>query len=203
MKFALVFLCILSSCGYRYSLDEPVDGSLSKEVSITVPYISGDSEALLNNELVYQLASSGNFRVVQTGGDLLLKVEILSDSHDRIGFRYDRDNTGAHLERNLLGVEDRRSVVVAVSLLDGVSGSLLFGPENVKAYADYDYTDPGSPRDLLFAKKEPIMPFSLGQLDSGEGAYDAAAKPVFRKLSHKIVGGLVQKLPELRDEYGF
>ncbi len=199
MRYYTVFLLLLCSCGYRYKEGDPLEESGS--ISVVIPYISGDSEALFNNELVYSLSTSGEFHVVQSGGSLLLKVEILSDIHDRIGFRYDRDNPSAHLEKNLLGVEDRRSLIVAVSLLDGVSGRVLFGPEKVKSYVDYDYTDPGSPRDLLFSNKEPIMPFSLGQLDSGEGAYDAAAKPIFRKISRKIVEGLLHKLPDIQKEY--
>ncbi len=199
MRYCIIFLLLLCSCGYRYKEGDPLEGSGA--ISLMVPYISGDSEALFNNELAYSLSTSGQFHVVQSGGALLLKVEIVSDTHDRIGFRYDRDNPGAHLEKNLLGVEARRTLVVAISLLDGVSGRILFGPEKVKSYVDYDYTDPGSPRDLLFSKKEPIMPFSLGQLDSAEGAYDAAAKPIFRKISHKIVEGLLHKLPDIQKEY--
>jgi hypothetical protein len=38
------------------------------------------------------------------------------------------------------------------------------------------------------------MQFSLGQLDSYEGAYDSTSREVFRKLAEKITEGLVQKL---------
>jgi hypothetical protein len=191
MRLVLVLL-LLSSCGYRYSSTE---GESARTIS--VPYISGDPDAILNNELVYQLSASGEFSCVQSGGDLVLQVVLLSDTQERIGFRYDRDNPSGSLEKNLLGVEDCRSVVAMVSVLERGSGKPIIGPSEVRASVDYDYTDPGSPRDLLFAKSQPIMPFSLGQLDSREGAHDDAARPLFWQLSQKIVIGLLSKLPDI------
>lgn len=191
----LLFLLLCSSCGYHYNSYEGDKNPLS----ISVPYVQGDSDSLFNSELIYQLSCSQEFSYVQSGGDLILKVKFLSDVHDRIGFRYDRDNPKGTLEKNLLGVEDRRIVVAEVSLLDAVSGRVLLEPTQVTAFADYDYTDPGSPRDLLFAKEQPIIKFSLGQLDSAEGAHDDASRPLFRKLSQKIVMGLLNKLPEIRE----
>lgn len=187
----LLLVLLLTSCGYRYASQEQSGRTIS------IPYISGDSDALLNNELVYQLSSSGEFSCLQSGGDFTLQVVLVSDTQERIGFRYDRDNPSGSLEKNLLGVEDCRSVIATVSLLEQSSGKVIMGPLEVRASVDYDYTDPGSPRDLLFAKSQPIMPFSLGQLDSREGAHDDAAKPLFRQLSQKIVMGLLSKIPEI------
>ncbi len=195
-SIGLLFFLLCSSCGYHYTSYEGDKNPLS----ISVPYVQGDSDALFNSELIYQLSCSQEFSYVQSGGDLILKVKFLSDVHDRIGFRYDRDNPKGTLEKNLLGVEDRRIVIAEVSLLDAVSGRVLLEPTQVTAFADYDYTDPGSPRDLLFAKKQPIIKFSLGQLDSSEGAHDDASRPLFRKLSQKIVMGLLNKLPEIRED---
>ncbi|MBS0627845.1 MAG: hypothetical protein JSS09_06500 [Verrucomicrobia bacterium] len=189
----LIALLFCSSCGYHYSSGDEFESSRT----ISIPYISGDPEGLLNNELAYQLSVSGEFSCVQSGGDLVLQVVLISDTHERIGFRYDRDNPSGALEKNLLGVEDCRSVIAEVSLIESSSGKIILGPSEVRASVDYDYTDPGSPRDLLFAKTQPIMPFSLGQLDSQEGAYDDAARPLFKQLSQKIVMGVVSKLPEL------
>lgn len=189
----LIALLLFSSCGYRYSPKE----SSESDLTISVPYISGDPDALLNNELIYQLSASGEFSPVQSDGDLILQVVLVSDTHERIGFRYDRDNPSGSLEKNLLGVEGCRIVIAEVSLIERGSGKVILGPSEVRASVDYDYTDPGSPRDLLFAKTQPIMPFSLGQLDSQEGAHDDAARPLFRQLSQKIVVGLVSKLPDI------
>jgi len=180
----------LSSCGYHYSAQE---GDSSRSYCLTVPYIPGDSDAALNNELVYQLSASGHFRCVRSGGDYILRSKIISDTKSRIGFRYDRDNSTGAIEKNLLGVEDRRAVTAEVSLLDTRTGNIVAGPFEVSSNVDYDYIDPGSPKDLLF-KNRPIIQFSVGQLDSYEGAYDDTARLIFRKLAEKITAGLVNHL---------
>lgn len=193
MRFFLVCCSFLlcSGCGYRYA---GMDGD---PITISVPYIPGDVDGQLTNELVYQLGTSGYFVCTQTGGEYSLQVEILSDAEERIGFRYDRDNPSGKREKNLLGVEDRRTITAQVTLVQRVSDKEVVGPCEVTASVEYDYTDPGSPQDLLFAKKEPIMPFSLGQLDSQEGAHDDAARPLFRKLALQIVAGLAAQVGKL------
>lgn len=189
----MVVLAFSASCGYRYSEGEEGESKLT----VSIPYIAGDPDGLLNNELVYQLSATGRFSPVQKGGDYTLRVVLLSDTHERIGFRYDRDNPSGKLEKNLLGVEDSRSIQAEVTLIENGSGRIVVGPSEVSAAVDYDYTDPGSPRDLLFAKIKPIMPFSLGQLDSQEGAHDDAGRPLFRKLSQKISMGMMNKLSQI------
>lgn len=194
----LVGISILSSCGYRYTSEDSVISAGS--IRITVPYIPGDSDAVFNNELVYQLGASGHFLCVPAAGDYILQASIISDTQSRIGFRYDRDNVQGSLEKNLLGVEDRRAVKAEITLIEVGSGKILIGPVEVSSDVDYDYTVPGSPTDLLFNSSSghsvSIMEFSLGQLDSYEGAYDSSSREVFRKLAEKITEGLVQKLLE-------
>lgn len=194
MRRLLLLLLSLSACGYHYSCEE--EGFFEKGPTVTIGYIKGDPDAVLNNALVHELSCASQFRCVQSGGRLLLQVTVLSDEHERIGFRYDRDNARGSLEKNLLGVEERRSVKAEVSLVESSSGKVVLGPYVVASAADYDYTDPGSPRDLLFAHKLPVIQFSLGQLDSYEGAYDDAARPAFQRLAQKIVTGLNRKYSE-------
>ena len=190
----LACLFFLSSCGYRYKTDT----DLGKVYSVSVPYIKGDVDAVLNSALVYQLSSSGAFRCVQTGGDYTLQVTFLSDTQRRIDFRYDRDNVSGSLERNLLGVEDRRSVVVLVSLIDAATKEVFVGPFEAASDVEYDYIDPGSPRDLIYtgslSQTQSIIQFSLGQLDSSEGAYDDSAKLLFKKLGQRISDALIEGL---------
>ena len=195
MKFYFLALLFLSSCGYHYISCE---GSHSGGgPSISIPYIHGDPDAILNNELAHALASSGEFKVEQSGGDLYLQVVLVSDTNDRVGFRYDRDNQEGHLERNLLGVENRRTIVAEVTLTKAETGKKVISQQTVTASVVYDYTDPGSPRDLLFSEIDPVIQFSLGQLDSQEGALDDSSKPIFRQLSQKISMGLIGYLPEI------
>lgn len=193
----LLFLALMaygvSACGYRYVGQAEVDG-VSYVPTISVPYTKGDPEGVITHAVMYALSSSGRFRAVSSGGDLLLQLEVVSDSHSRIGFRYDRDNPSGDREKNLLGVEERRSMEVRIAVEDTRSGKLVLEPKLLSAWADYDYTDPGSPRDLLFSKQDPIMQFSLGQLDSYEGGYDNVMRPLSVKIADKIVQTLFAQL---------
>jgi hypothetical protein len=143
LPFLLLFM--LSACGYR-SLNSGFDDT----PSISVPYIQGDPDATLNNELVSQLSQSGQFHCVQSGGDLLLQVVLVGDTNERIGYRYDRDNTTNKLEKNLLGVENRRCVTAEVTVFNAHTEEVLLGPCLIKTSNDYDYVDSGSPRELTF-----------------------------------------------------
>jgi hypothetical protein len=197
MKGWTIFcLLCLSSCGYHYA---PESGSPG-DISVSIPYIKGDPDGILNNALVYELSSTGHFVCVQSGGVYRVEVEISSDDLDRVGFRYDRDNVKGTLEKNLLGVEDRRSVTAQVIVKKEGEIKPFVGPFTVSAFADYDYTDPGSPQDLLFSTssgaERSIMQFSLGQLDSYEGAFDDASRLVFKRLSEKIAAALLDNLFE-------
>lgn len=182
--FGLLGLC---SCGYHSVSGE---GESFSPVTVSIPYIPGDPDAVLNNELVYQLSAGGRFICKQTGGDYVLQVRLLSDTKSRIGFRYDSDNMTGALEKNLLGVEDRRSVSAEVSVIESRSNKVVVSPFEVRGEVDYDYIDPGSPKDLIYkgasGSSQSVIQFSLGQLDSYEGAYDGTSAPVFRKLAERI-----------------
>jgi hypothetical protein len=68
----------------------------------------------------------------------------------------------------------------------------------IKAFADYDYVDSNSIRDLTFRsghhQHEKTLDFSLGQLDSLDGAHQDASAPIFRLAAQKIVDGLLNRV---------
>lgn len=163
-------------------------------VSLTVPYILGDENGFLQAQLMEQLEATGRFHCVQNGGTYLLQVNWIEDDQDRIGFRYDRDNPSGKREKNLLGVESRHRAKLEVSLLDANTQACVLGPFVVCSHVDFDYTDPGSPRDLLFADRMPVIQFSLGQLDSSEGAFDDSLSLLTQKLSKEIALVLQESL---------
>ena len=190
-----VVMLVLAGCSYSYQ----EEGSFfhRQGPSISIDKIESDVNTTMQRSLAKELASNAYYRYTPSGGRYTLKVKRLEEDHERIGFRYDRDNAKGTLEKNLLGVEDRHFIVVEVSLLDSYSQKVISGPHKVSASVDYDYTDPGSPRDLIFAKREPVMQFSLGQLDSYEGAYDSSTPILYRNLAKKIVAGLNRIQPDI------
>jgi hypothetical protein len=186
-------LFLLSGCGYRFEGSE----ADAQAITITVPYIKGDLEGVLNNEIVRALSTSGQFECVQNGGALTLEAAILSEGDDRVGYRYDRDPTNGQLRTNIVGTENRLNVTAEVKLIDAYTGELLMGPQQVKAFAVYDYYDNNSIKDLTFigphGQPQKVLDFSLGQLDSVEGAHDDSFTPIFRMLAQKIVDGVIVK----------
>lgn len=197
LKSSFLLLCpvlwILSSCGYQFT-SSTFEG---EQVTLSIPYIQGDPKAQLNNELVKAFASSGRFHCMQSGGDFFLQVELLSDSNDRIGYRYDRDTSSGKRLQNILAVENRRNLIAKVTLYDSHSGDVIFGPWPVKASADYDYADPGSPRDLDTITPYgpfPSIRYSYGQLNTVEGAHDDSSVNLYGKLSQTIVQSIVNQL---------
>ncbi|MES2344352.1 MAG: hypothetical protein V4494_00225 [Chlamydiota bacterium] len=187
----LFFLLLLAGCGYSFQEKEnPLAGR-----TITVPYIEGDFEGKFTDELIRGLAASGAFRPLQKDGDLLLKVKVISIVNTKIGYRHHRDDTTGRIRKRLMPTEDRRIIKAEIMLIDQISGAVLIGPEMVIASAEYDYVDPDSIRELGFIDAEGrprvVLDFSLGQLDSIEGAQDDVNTPLFRLLSQKIIDGIL------------
>ena len=184
-------ILVFSSCGYHFEGAETQTGT----VTISVPYIKGDPDGHLGRELLRALSSSGQFDCIQTDGTLTLEAAIIAEGDDRIGYRFDRDPTTGALRDNIIGTENRFTLSAEVKLIDAHSNEILIGPQVVKAYADYDYVDSNSIRDLTFftpsGVPEKVLDFSLGQLDSIEGAHDDSFTVVYRHLAQKIVDGLI------------
>jgi hypothetical protein len=184
-------LVLLIGCGYHFEGGE----SASSMTSISIPYIKGDGEGLMNSELAKALSASGKFDYVQNGGELILEAAIVADGDDRIGYRYDRKPTSGKRRKNIVGTENRRGMSVQITLIDAYTHEVLLGPQIVRGTADYDYVDSNSIRDLTFTTTrgvpQKVLDFSLGQLDSVEGAHDDTNAVVYRIIAQKIVDGLI------------
>lgn len=193
IRLAISSLLLLCGCGYSFEGSEPEGGV----VTISIPYIKGDGEGQLNSELAKALSSSGMFDYVQNGGELILEASIIADGDDRIGYRFDRNPTSGELRDNIVGTENRRAMSAEVKLIDSYTHEVVLGPQVIRVTADYDYVDSNSIRDLVFftTKDSPqkVLDFSLGQLDSVDGAHDDTSFVVYKLLAQKIVDGLIVK----------
>ena len=191
MKHFFLFL-LFSSCGYHSVGDSPGKGGAV--VTVSMPYIKGDTEGKLASALSSALHSSGVFQYSYSGGSLVLEVAIVADAEDRIGFRYDRDPTTGVLRDNIVGTENRRSIGVEIQLVDPSTEKVLLGPEVIRATTDYDYVDGNSILDLVFFKEgapQTVLDFSLAQLDSVEGAHDDSNEAIYKLVAEKIVHRLI------------
>jgi hypothetical protein len=186
----LLFL-LATSCGYHYRDKE-------EKLALTVPFVKGDIDGKLTDAVIQALSSSGSFTYQGEGGGLLLNIILLSDTDERVGYRYDRNPTTGKRRKNIIGTENRETVNVEVTLTHAATQEVLFGPRLISASAEYDYVDSNSIKDLTFiqpdGKATTVIEFSLGQLDSIEGAHDDARTPIFRKLAQKLVDELREQL---------
>ncbi len=174
----------LTACGYHVKQ--------SKEpATVSIPFVKGDHEGQLVAELARQLSSSGHYTYVKEGGEHLLQIVIVDDHANRIGFRYDQGEFSGKIKKNLMADENRRQIEADVTLFRADTDQPVFGPVRVSASSDFDYVYVNSLDTLSFinatGQREKVMTFSLGQLDSVEGAQDDALFAIYRALSAKIV----------------
>lgn len=194
--WAIYTLCsyLLCGCGYHF---EGKDAT-KDPMTISVPYIPGDATGNLNTLLVQTLNASGLFECQQSGSQWILEVSLIADNDERIGYRYDRDPTTGKRRKNIIGTENRHTVTAEVKVIDTYTGEILLGPETIKGFTEYDYVDSNSIRDLTFiptgGNPNTVLDFSLGQLDSVEGAHEDSFLPAYQDLTRKILDGLVMSL---------
>ncbi len=188
---ALCLILLMASCGYRFVGD-------GEQKTVAIPYVIGDVEGQLTNALIRQFSSTTQFAYHPSCGQLILKVNLLEDTNEKIGFRYQRQEHTGKIKKHLFPTENRRTLKAEVCLIASSTDDVVFGPVEISANADYDYIDEGSLYDLTFVspsgKLTPILAFSEGQLDSVEGAQDDVLTPLYRKLAQNILSAVFHEL---------
>lgn len=178
-------LIALSSCGYQTS---------SQNETLSVPYFKGDTDGKLTDTVIQALSTSGSFAYADRGGHLLLEGKVVSDKSENIGYQFDRDPISGERIHRLVPNEGRREITVEITLRDTRTQKILYGPAKVSAYGDYDFVDSDSLRDTSFINvrgtRESSLFFSMGQLDSVDGAKVTALDPTYRQLALKIIEGI-------------
>ena len=184
---ATLLLLSLTGCGYHAVASDDI-------ATISIPYVEGDNQGQFTAEIIRQMTNYDAYDFVRNEGDLILQVTLVGDQNDIVGFQYDRTIKKGKVERNLMPMENRKILTAEVTLTDSCSGEILLGPLKIAATADYDYIDVNSLKSVSFidshGKREKVVNFSLGQLDSIEGAQDAVLTPVYRQLAQKIAAAV-------------
>ena len=194
-SLSILGLLSLSSCGYHMTQPD-------EKTTLSIPYIQGDREGQLTAELTRQLTASGLYEIVSSQGELVLHVSLVGDQSQVIGFRYDRSEESGKLEKNLMATENRRLLSATVTVSHPGKSEPLVGPITISGSGEYDYIDVSTLRELAFAtssgKLQKVIDFSLGQLDSVEGAQDAVLSPAYAQLASKIISTLQRELQNSR-----
>ena len=174
------FLCIslllfLSACGYHLG----PGSELSKYSTVSVPYVGGDSEGTFTSILIDELSSSGPLSYVSSeDGDLRLEVKITGSKEENIGFELPKQVSGG--KERLVPSEKRLKMLVVARLIDNQTGDLVMEPVYLVEGVDFDFLPIGG-------AAENVLEFSLGQLDSEEGARAFVSKDIYRKLAKSVV----------------
>lgn len=192
MRAALSLFLFLTACGYRLVQEE--------DSSITIPYIKGDVDGKLTSALAYSISSNTPYQYQVSDGRYQLLGEILSTDYEKVGFRYDRDETTGNRINRLTQVEERKELALRVELIDTLTGETLLGPEVIISSSDYDYVDSDSIRDLSLssATGRPIsvLQFSMGQLGAFEDARSEALTTIYDKLARKVSSAILIQTPD-------
>jgi len=193
MKKYLLLLSLpffLTGCGYHW---EESDQLATHYQTLAIPYVQGDEEGFLTDALVKAVGLSNQFSYAK-GGELIFEGKIISNQTSNVGWQYDRDPVSGTRINRLVPNEGRREVTVRFSLVAARTGKVVYGPIDVSAHVDYDFVDSDSLLDTSFltptGRRQSVLFFSLGQLDSMQGAQSSAREPLYQKLATKIVRGI-------------
>ena len=86
--------------------------------------------------------------------------------------------------------EEQHQMRLLVTLVDQDSGEIVRGPSEVKASVYYDFVDPDANNAVAVRRHLSSLNFSLGQLDSVEGARANSNIPLHTLLARKIASAL-------------
>ncbi len=190
-KSWILFYLLLSlpACGYRAISSIQVS-------NLPISQIESNLGGRFTSELIYQLNQLSLYDPTASGA--LLRITIADPGDEVVGFRYDRQAVSGDLEKNLMATESRKKLIATLILLDAATHQIWSDPITVSIEVEYDYIDVSSLKELSYtppgSATEPVIHFSLGQLDSVEGAHDAALLLAYRTLAQKVVLSIQKRL---------
>lgn len=173
--FIISICCLNSSCEYHFF------NKTNLPYTIFIPYIEGDINGNLTNILIQRIAELGYFIPVSGISDFIIEARIKSNVIDTIGFQFAPKNG----DRTIIPNENRHTIELEFSILSGKTQQKLFGSYFIKESIDYDFLDQ-YPCKHSIPNKESTVNFSLGQLDSREGALASSAATLFHKITDKM-----------------
>ncbi len=189
-----IFVILVCGCGYRAQ-----GSSDSSNVAlVSIPLISEDDDGILRNALAKAISETGKYRYSSGNAPYELVIKIENSFTDTIGYEWDVNAvTGMDVNR-LYADEARKTVVALVTLIDCKTNEQVLEPFKVSAQVNYDYVNSVAKKDVEFrdflGKETSTLQYSMGQLDSSEGAGNEAFRPLFLELAVKI-GEVLNRAP--------
>lgn len=189
----MVILCFLiTSCGYQKA-----GGDLETPLVLSIPLIWDDADGKLREHLAKRISSASRFSYTSSSNSryqLIVKIE--KDAADTIGYVWDQASlTGTRINR-LYPSEGQRSITAKVHIQDTHSKKKVSEPFTVTVRSEYDFVNPTALQNIQFTDtsghKQSTLQFSLGQLDSEEGAKIETFIPLFDNLALEITRSLIR-----------
>ena len=194
-QFGLFFCTALALCSCRYQ-DAALNINGSTTITTSIPVIKKDPNGLLRNYLAREMAQTGSLYYKDSGAKYALKVKIDKDDDSHVSFMWDRDPVTDENLHVYYPSEGMREVVAKVELVDASTGEAVIEPFFIDARTYFDFVNPTVKNSVQFRDAlggdEPILQYSLGQLDSEEGAKAESFDPVYKRLAKKIVSRLLK-----------
>lgn len=188
-----LLLVTLSSCRYKSAGLKLGNDSI---VEMTIPVIKKDPNGALRNALARQIASNRSLYYKTSKAKYELRVSVVEDKDSVICYMWDRNPSNNERLDVFYNTEGKKEVIAKTELVNAKSGEVVVGPYYLNASVIFDFVNPTVASTLSF--QEPIgtevsaLQYSLGQLDSEEGAKEEAYNPAFNLLAEKIVSALIK-----------
>lgn len=178
----------LVSCGYQWQ-----DAA---SLSLSVPFVEGDSTGKLTNALIAAIDRSPYFGYRNGTSHNALSVRVQEKRTEIIGFQKKKEPISGEIRSVTRPNEHRDHLTLEVRLVSP-TGRLIWGPEYIEAFVDYDYFDEHSLQDTSFIdrdhKRQASITFSLGELEGVFQAEQDASIYLYEMIAQKIVDRLSLK----------
>ena len=175
MKAILVIALILSGCcGYR--LTSPMGDEWCGH-TFCVPFAKGDHDGHFT-EIFIQALTEGGYRYQMVESSAIIWVTLENIYEENIGFQFDRNREGRRRD-SLVPNETRLWMIAYVRVVSQATGCDLIKPFHVRAFTEFDHE--------FYSTPDQVNVTSLGQVTDIDDARDAAMRPLYRRLSQKIV----------------
>ncbi len=187
----MLVAALCSSCRYHSS---NIDLNGDSVIETSIPTIQKDPNGYFRNYLAREMSYTNGFYYKEDDAKYKLLVTVTEDTKTKITFMWDRDPVTNTDLRVFYPTEDSRECVAKVELVDSDTGKAVIPAFFVKASADYDYVNPTVKQAVEFTTPsdgtQSVLQYSLGQLDSLEGADKESFNPIYDKLAKKIIARL-------------
>lgn len=176
--FCLLLALSCTSCGWHVAKTQEAR-------TLSIPYVNGDTDGSLTQEIVSQVEKGGSFAYVQDGGELTLKVILIDSKSENIGWRYNEKKL-SNGRKKIDPSEVRRKLLAKVEVIENGSNKLILGPAYILGCTEFDHQ--------YYDVNNNINNFSLGQLTDIDTTYDVVNIPLHRDLAIQIAQYLANNL---------